>query len=356
MRTTGSRETEKKTRQETIRSSKLRTIFMKTKTVALCVLTLLLFFGPLVEAQQPAKTRRIVVTRPEKPGSPIGLVLVEAFRQGLRELGYVDGKNITVEVLWLGADPGRTPERIVELVRQKVDLIVTSGTGSTRAAQQATTTIPVVMANSDDPVVNGFVASFARPGANITGLTSIQTELSGKRLELLKEAVRKAARVAVLWNGANAARARAFKETQVAAGALGVVLQSLEVQAANDFEKAFRAASKERAQALVVFADGLLNGHRTQIVELAGKNRLPAMYTEQEYVDAGGLMVYASSQPWQYRRAATYVDKIFKGARPADLPVELPMKFELVINLKAAKQIGLTVPPNLLVRADRVIR
>jgi putative ABC transport system substrate-binding protein len=327
------------------------------KTVAIFVLTSLIVYAQLVEAQQPGKLRRIVVTRPEKPGSPAGVALVDAFRQGLRDLGYLEGKDVAIEVLWLGVEPARTPERIADLVRQKVDLIVTSGTGSTRAAQKATTTIPVVMANSDDPVVDGFVASFARPGANITGLTSIQTELSGKRLELLKEAVPKASRVAVLWNGANPARARAFKETQTAAGALRIVLRSLEVRAAGDLEKAFRAGSKERAQALVVFADGLLNGHRAEIVQLAQKNRLPAMYTQQEYVvDAGGLMVYASSQTWQYQRAAMYVDKIFRGAKPAALPVELPMKFELVINLKAAKQIGLTIPPNLLARADRVIR
>ncbi len=206
------------------------------------------------------------------------------------------------------------------------------------------------------PLPTGLLPASRAQGETSRGLTSIQTELSGKRLELLTEVVRKAARVAVLWNGANSARARAFKETQAAAGTLKIVLQSLDVRAASDFEKAFRAASKERAQALIVFADGLLNGHRAQIVELAEKNRLPAMYTEQEYVDAGGLMAYASSQREQYRRAATYADKIFKGAKAADLPIEVPMKFEMVMNLKAAKQIGLTIPPNLLALADKVIR
>jgi putative ABC transport system substrate-binding protein len=307
------------------------------------------------DAQQPGKIPWIVLTRPERSGDPDGQVLVYAFRDALRELGYAERKNFILEVLWLEGQLDRTLERLSETVRRNVDFIVTSGTRSTRAAQKATSAIPIIMANADDPVAEGFVANLARPGRNITGLTSISTELAGKRLELLKEVVPKASRVALLLDPSRP-RDATVRETEAAAHALGVQLQSLVVRDPDDFESAFQSLVRSRPDALIIITGGLFNRHRARLVELAAKNRLPAMYTLPEYMDAGGLMVYASSQTDQYRRAATFVHKIMKGAKPADLPVERPTKFELLINLKAAKQIGLTIPPNVLARADKVIR
>jgi putative tryptophan/tyrosine transport system substrate-binding protein len=282
----------------------------------------------------------------------------EPFRQGLRELGYVEGKNIEIEWRSAGGKLDRLPALAAELVRLKVDIIVTSGPIPTRAAKEATVTIPIVMTQDSDPVANGFVASLARPGGNITGLSTLRPELSGKQLELLKEIVPKLSRVAVFGTSTHPGNAQSLKEVELAAKAFGVKLQYLDVLDPKDIETAFRAASKGRADAVLFLVAGGVasSGHRTQIVDLAVKSRLPVIYGVPEYVEAGGLMNYGVSFTDLDRRAATYVDKIFKGAKPADLPVEQPKKFEFVINLKTAKQIGLTIPPNVLARADRVIR
>jgi putative tryptophan/tyrosine transport system substrate-binding protein len=328
-----------------------------SKTVLVGLLaTFFLASVSLAEAQQPGKIPRIVLTRPEQSGSPVGEALIEAFRQGLRERGYVEGQNIALEILWLGGGSGPIPKRLTDSTRPKADFIITSGTASTRAAQKATSTIPIIMASTGaDPVAEGFVASLARPGGNITGLTNMSIDLAGKRLELLKETVPKSSRVAVLLDPSRP-RAAEVKEIQDAAHALGVQVQSPTVKGPDDFKNAFRSASKGRADALMIVSGGVFNAHRSLLTELAAKSRLPAMYSEHEYVYAGGLMVYASVLTDQYRRAAVYVDKILKGAKPADLPVEQPVKFEFIVNLKTAKQIRLTIPPNVLARADKVIR
>jgi putative ABC transport system substrate-binding protein len=337
-------------------SDNLKSKIENPKWVGIFAIVLIFVFGGVVaQAQQPKKVARIVLTRPERSGDPDGQVLIDAFRQGLRELGYIEGKHFVLEVLWLQGQPGLTPERIAEVIRRNVDFIVTSGTSSTRAAQKATSTIPIIMGNADDPIVTGLLPSLARPGGNVTGLTNISTELADKRLELLKEVVPKSSRVALLLDPSRP-RDAAVRQTEDAAHALGLQLQSLVVGGPDDFESAFRSVVKGRADALIIVTGGLFNRHRTRLVELANTQRLPAMYTEHEYIQAGGLMVYASSQTEQYRRAAIYVDKILKGAKPADLPVEQPTKFELMINLKTAKQIGLTIPPNVLARADKVIK
>jgi putative ABC transport system substrate-binding protein len=281
---------------------------------------------------------------------------IEAFRQGLRELGYVEGKNIFIEWRHAEGNLDRLPALAAELVRLKVDVIVTTGPTTTRPAKEATSTIPIVMAQDTDPVGNGFIASLARPGGNITGLSSLAPELSGKRLELLKEIVSGLSRVAILWASTTPGSAQALREMERAAGGLGVKLQSLDIVGPKDIETAFRAASKGRADAVLVMSSGVLNAHRKQLAELAVKSRLPAIYFRSEFVENGGLMSYGASFTDMDRRAATYVDKILKGRKPADLPVEQPIKFEFIINLKAAKQIGLTIPPNVLARADKVIK
>jgi putative tryptophan/tyrosine transport system substrate-binding protein len=282
---------------------------------------------------------------------------IEAFRQGLRELGYVEGKNIVIEYRYAEGKLDRLPPLVAELVRLKVDVIVANGPPSTRAAKEATVTIPIVMAQDSDPVGSGFVASLARPGGNITGLSTLAPELSGKRLELLKEIIPKLSRVAVLGTSTLPGNAQRLKEVEFVAGALKVNLQYLDVLDPKDIEIAFGAVSKGRADAvLMMAAGGVVSAHRTKIVELAVKSRLPVIYTNSLFVDAGGLMTYSANLTDLDRRAATYVDKILKGAKPADLPVEQPTKFEFIINLKAAKQIGLTIPPNVLARADRVIK
>src|SRR3990167_2088072 len=311
--------------------------------------------GAAARAQQPSKIPRIGYLGGASPAAISARV--EAFRQGLRELGYIEGKNIVIE--WRSAEgkPERMSELATELVRLKVDLIVSpGGAPTTRAAKEATVTIPIVMAQDGDPVGSGFVASLARPGGNITGLSTLAPEISGKQLELLKEIVPRLSRAAVLGTSTRPGTAQQLRETELAAGALGVKLQYLDVLGPKDIETAFRAASKGRADAVLVLGGPLFTFQRTQFVELAAKSRLPAIYPSPEFVEAGGLMTYSVSRTDLHRRAATYVDKILKGAKPADLPVELPMKFEFMINLKTAKQIGLTIPPNVLARADKVIR
>jgi putative ABC transport system substrate-binding protein len=271
-------------------------------------------------------------------------------------LGYVEGQNIALEVRWGEGKTDRLSQLAAELVRLKVDVIVTDGDRGTGAAKQATGTIPIVMGSDGDPTGSGFIASLARPGGNITGLTSLITGLSGKRLEVLKETIPGISRIGVIWNPESPPSAAGFKEAQIAAKALGVQLQSLEMRSPNGFEGTFQAAAKSGTGALTLLSDALMFSHRTRILELARKYRLPTMHTQSLWVEAGGLMSYGTYFPDLFRRAATYVDKILKGAKPADLPVEQPTKFEMIINLKTAKQIGLTIPPNVLARADKVIR
>jgi putative ABC transport system substrate-binding protein len=309
--------------------------------------------GTVATAQQPTKIPRIGYLT----GSSLSAdsARTEAFRQGLRELGYVEGKNIIIEYRYAEGKLDRLPALAAELVRLKVDVILTAGSTNTRAAKEVTTTIPIVMAQDSDPVGSGFVASLARPGGNITGLATLAPEISGKRLELLKEIVSKLSRVAVLGTSTVPGTAQVLKEAELAAGALRVQIQYLDVRGPKDIETVFREASKARADAALVLPSGILNAHRTQVVELAVKSRLPAIYYAADWVEDGGLMTYGVSFTDLYRRTAVYVDKILKGTKPADLPVEQPTKFELVINLKTAKQIGLTIPPNVLARADKVI-
>ena len=281
----------------------------------------------------------------------------EAFRQGLRDLGYVEGKNIIIEWRSSEGKEDLRPALAAELVRLKVDVIVAVGSGDIQAAKEATATIPIVMLVGGDAVASGFVASLARPGGNITGLSTFRPELSGKRLELLKETVPKLARVAFIASSRNRDYSQELKEIALAAGAFGVKLQHLDVRSPKDIETAFRAAVKGRAGAVLFRVAGpYAASQRPQIAEFAVKSRLPAIYESAAYVEAGGLMTYGVSVEDLARRAATFVDKILKGRTPADLPVEQPMKFDFVINLKAAKAIGLTIPPNVLVRAQKVIR
>jgi putative ABC transport system substrate-binding protein len=295
--------------------------------------TVILASVPFAQAQQPSKIPRI--------GYLTGATLSansarhEAFRQGLRDLGYVEGKNIVVEYRYAEGTADRERVLAAELARMKVDVIVTTGPTVTRAAKEATVTIPIVMAQDTDPVGNGFVASLARPGGNITGLSTLAPELSGKQLELLKEIVPKLSRVAVIGISTEPGNAQRLKELELAAGALKVKLQYLDVRSSKDIETAFQAATKGHADGVVMLGSAVFNSHRKQIVELAVKSRLPAAYTRPEYVEAGGLITYGPSVNDLFRRAATYVDKILKGRKPADLPVEQPKKFEFIINLKA---------------------
>ena len=310
---------------------------------------------PAAEAQQATMVPRIGVLLTSSQLSQS--THVEALLQGLRELGYAEGRNITLEYRYGDGKPDRLPKLAAELVGLNVDLIVTGGTPPTRAAQQATRTIPIVMTLVGDP--KRFVASLAKPGGNITGLTQLSVELDGKRLELLTHALPKVSRVAVLLDPARSAQGviGALQPTRKAAEALGVKLLSLELRAPNpDFEGAFRMAKRAHVGALLVAPGPGIELHRKRVVDLAATSRLPAMYGSREFVDLGGLMSYGPSQPDLFRRAATYVDKILKGARPAELPVEQPTKFELVINLKTAKTLGLTIPPATLARADEVIQ
>jgi putative tryptophan/tyrosine transport system substrate-binding protein len=321
-------------------------------------LAVVLAFGvPLVlltaEAQPPGKVWRIGMLEATPPA--LNAAYLEAFRQGLRELGYVEGQNFVIEYRSADGRPERFPDLATELVRLKVDLIVTRGTPATLAAKQATGSIPIVMASSGDPLGLGIVSSLARPGGNVTGLTTVTVELGGKRLELLKEAIPRIARIAQLANTTNPASATQWRQIEEAARSLGLEPQLLDVRKPEDLARAFDTAIKRRADAVIVANDTLTQSNLRRIVDLSAKHRLPSMYASREFVDAGGLMAYGTNFPDRYRRAATYVDKILKGAKPADLPVEQPTKFEFVINLKTAKALGLTIPQSLLLRADQVI-
>jgi putative tryptophan/tyrosine transport system substrate-binding protein len=321
--------------------------------IVLCAMLLALSYP--AKAQQPNKIPRIGFvsgTDPKNPGPT-----VEAFQQGLRDRGYVDQQNLVIEYRY-GQDMNeRSPAVVAELVQLNVDVLVVAGLPAILAAKQATKTIPIVIMMNADPVAAGIVDSLARPGGNITGLTRLTRELGGKRLELLKETVPKITRVGVLWNGKGMSLDIAFKEYELAARALKIQLQSLGVQGPKpDFDGVFRAAVNERAHAIIVITDALLGRYSKQIADLAIKQRLPSMNEQARYVDDGGLMFYSANEIEIYRRAAVFVDKILKGAKPAALPVEQPTKFEFVINLKTAKQIGLTIPPNVLARADKVIK
>ena len=307
----------------------------------------------IAEAQQQSgKVPRIGFLSPTNEPSPSS----EAFVGGLRELGYVEGRNIAIEYRNGQGRFDRLPELTAELVRLKVDVILAASLQAAKVAKDATRTIPIVMLGSD-PVGGGLVASLARPGGNVTGLDLTWQELSEKYLELLKEVIPRVSHVAVNWDPDAAGSSLRFKEITAAAQTLGVKLQSLEVRGSNpDFDSALKTATKGRAQGVVVASTRVYRTHRTRLVNLTEKSRLPTLYDDREFVDAGGLMSYGANYADLYRRAAYYVDKILKGAKPADLPIERPTKFELIINLKAAKQIGLTIPPNVLARADRVIK
>jgi ABC-type uncharacterized transport system substrate-binding protein len=321
---------------------------------SILVAVVLLAVGLSVEAQQAKKVPRVGVLWLYSPA--IASPFAEAFRQGLRELGYVEGKSIVIEYRHAEGKYDRLPSLAAELVRLNVDIIVTASTQAAQAGQQATRSIPIVMTVVSDPVESGLVGSLARPGGNVTGLSLMHPDLSGKRLELLKEVIPKLSRVAVLSNLSNPIIPPLLRETEAAARAVGVQLQVVEVRGPIELDSAFGAMTRDRAGALVVLPDGTFQNERRRIAALAAKGRLPTMYAWREAVDDGGLMAYGASVPDILRRAATYVDKILKGTKPADLPVEQPLKFELVINLKTAKQIGLTVPQSVLYRADKVIR
>jgi putative tryptophan/tyrosine transport system substrate-binding protein len=321
----------------------------------LVIPVLILALSSFSNAQQPKKVPRLGFLSGSGDVNTPGLQ-VEAFRRGLRDLGYIEGKNILVEYRYIEGTADRIPSLVAELVQLKVDVIIVTNPTAIRAAKEATRTIPIIMVTSEDPVTTGIVDSLAHPGGNITGLSRLIRELSGKRLELLKEVVPGISRVGVLWAATTGWRS-IVQYYEPAARALRIQIQSLEVRGPNpDFEGAFQAAAKGRVSALITVRTAQLLPYPKRIAELVIKYRLPSMYEASDNVEAGGLMSYATNDADMYRRAAVYVDKILKGAKPGDLPVEQPTKFEFVINLKAAKQIGLTIPPNVLVRADKVIK
>ena len=326
---------------------------MKKKIVISLVATLIVAFFHLAEAQQPAKVSRIGFLGTESASGYASNV--EAMRARLRELGYVEGKSIVIEFRWAEGKIDRLPELAAELVGLKVAVIVTHGTPGTLAAKRASTTIPIVMATVGDPVVTGLVASLARPGGNITGSTTYAPDLNAKRLELLKETMPRITKVAVLVNPDNPARESDFEPMEITAKSLKLGLQQFEVRGPNEFADAFAAMAKRRVGAIAIFQDGMLNANPRAIADLAAKHRLPSTGFK-EFAEAGGLIGYGVNFPENYRRAAVFVDKILKGAKPADLPVERPMKFEFVINLQTAKQIGVTIPQSVLFRADKVIK
>jgi len=333
-------------RQQALGNSKRR----KLVPYALC--TMLFALCGSASAQQQTKVSKIGWLSARR-ASNIGQETIVGM---LRDLGYVEGKNIAFEYRFADDKLDRLPALAEELVRLKVDVLVTPGTPGALALKKATQTIPIVFTDVTDPVATGLVDSLARPGGNITGFTSVETALAGKRLELLKETVPKLLRVAVLWDPQNPSSAQEWKETQTAARNLGLQLHSMAVRSADKYEDAFKAAVKARSAALAVCSTPLAASNQERIVELAAKNRLPAIYVQGSFVVSGGLMSYGADRTERYKRVAVFVDKILKGTKPADIPVEQPKKFEFIINLKAAKQIGLTIPPNVLARADRVIR
>ena len=325
------------------------------KKIAIWLLAaVLLTTVPFVEAQQAGKVPRIGYLTANS--SSAELPRLDPFRQGLRALGHVEGQNLVIEYRYTDGKFERLPDVAAELVRLKVDVLVANSTNAALAAKNATQTIPIFFIGVSDPVAAGLVDSLPRPGGNITGLTNIAPVLSGKRLELLKETVPKLSRVAVLWDPRNPGSTPQWKESQLAARELGLQLHSMEVSSADKYESAFKEATKARSAALAVTLNPLANSNQKRVVDLATKNRLPAIYARGDFVAGGGLMSYGTSFTAEGRDAARLVDKLLKGVKPADLPVEQPMKFEFIINLQAAKQIGLTIPPNVLVRADKVIR
>ena len=326
----------------------------KIVCLALCALLLALTFP--VAAQQTAKSARIGLLLPNTAEIAKRNPRTQAFLQGLRELGWVEGQNLTIERRFAEGKLERLPNLAAELVSLKVDVIVTAAAPSAKAAKDATSIIPIVILDPGDPVGTGLIASLARPGGNVTGVTSIAPDLAGKRLELLKEATPKISRVAVVFNAAVPPAELAMNEMEVTGRALRIAIQSAAVQGPTNLEAAFAAILKNRADALIVFPDPLTFSNQDAIVDFTIKNRLPALFGAQEFVESGGLISYGPSYPGMFHRGAYYVDRILKGARPSDLPVEQPSKFDLVINLKAAKQIGLAIPPNVLARADKVIK
>ena len=327
-----------------IKNRKLAGILAVVVTFAMC--------GAVVEAQQPAKIPKIGWLS-ARSASNLGQETIVSM---LRDLGYVEGKSVAFEYRFADSKLDRLPALADELVRLKVDVLLTPGTPGALALKKATRTIPIVFLDVTDPVAAGLVDSLARPGGNITGFSSIEALLAGKRLELLKETVSKLSRVAVLWDPRNPSSAQEWKESQLAARELGMQLHSMEVSSADKYEGAFKEAVRARSGALAVLSAPLDTSNQQQIAELAARNRLPAIYVQESFISSGGLMSYGPDQTERYRRIAVFVDKILKGTKAADLPVEQPTKFEFIINLKVAKQIGLTIPPNVLARADKVIK
>ena len=320
----------------------------------LLVTYVLMVAGVVAEAQQPKKIPRVAFLG--TASASIVADRIDALRKGLRDLGYVEGKNILIEYRFAEGKSNEITSIAAELARSKPDAIVTAGPAATRSAKQATVTIPVIMGNEGDPIGSGFVASLAQPGGNITGLSALSPEISGKQLEILKEIVPKLIYVFVLGNSTTPGNAQASKQVELAAETLGVQVQYLDVRVPKDIETAFLSATKGRADALIALQNPILTFDRKQVVTLAVKNRIPAAYHSLEFVEDGGLMTYSVSITDLFRRTASYIDKILKGAKPADLPVEQPTRFDLVISLSAAKQIGVTIPPSVLARADRVIK
>jgi len=340
--------------QQAVSSKKSGAKQIIKQTLTCLLLTVLLPTLSSAEAQQPMKAPRVGLLL---QGTSTSLMTrLEAFQQGLRERGYVEGKNIALEQRFDDDREERLPALAADLIRLRVDIIVAAATPAVKAAKQATATIPIIIVHSADPVALGLVASLARPGGNVTGLSSASPDYSGKQLELLKEAVPKLSRIAILWNAANPGTAIAFREMQDAVRVLKLSVQSLEVRRSEDLAPAFKNVPKQRGMGLVTLLDPLVVSQRARIVELASESRLPAIYPTKEFVEAGGLMSFGADLTDSYRRAAIFVDKILKGAKPAELPIEYPTKFIFTVNLKTAKQIGLVMPPKMLAMADKVIR
>jgi putative ABC transport system substrate-binding protein len=343
--------------QKAVSSKRIGAQRVRTKIlVFICLLLTVLLPTVSLQAQQSEKVARIGFLSAGSATSATVAPRVAAFRQGLQELGYVEGKNVILEARYADGRQDRLKALADDLVRSKVDVIVTGGPTATRPAKEASATIPIVMGFDNDPVGAGFVASLSQPGKNVTGLSTLHPEISGKQVEFLKQTVAHLQSIAVVGNWSQPGNAEALKEINAAAELLRVHLQHFEIKAPEDLETVFRNAQKAHADALLVLANPVIIVGQKRFLELAAKNRLPAMYSQPEFVDAGGLMSYTANFNELFHRAAYYVDKILKGAKPADLPVEQPTKFELVINLKTAKQIGLTIPPDVLARADKVIK